>query len=356
MSHLSHTYHSLLSEAKYFRSQYFYALMAIIGKYSRGNENYKFPYWELAVPLLGTSLRQVARFWDFGGLFGRKNSHFLSEIRNFYCTFADVMKIVIIGSGNLATQLSLALSEAGQQILQVYSRTEANASLLAQKLGCPYTTSIEELTLQADMYIISVKDDAIAGLAEQVGRRAQNAIVVHTAGSIAMEVLKPHAQHYGVLYPMQTFSKNKRVDFNLIPCFLEASDEETLSAIRKIAESISENVVLADSEKRKKIHLAAVLACNFTNHCYRLAEKVLSEEQIDFKLFLPLIDETARKVAILSPKQAQTGPMMRWDTGVMQMQMGLLNDERTRQIYQLMAESIHEDATSADDTCHQQKP
>jgi hypothetical protein len=112
-------------------------------------------------------------------------------------------------------------------------------------------------------------------------------------------------------------------------------------------------VVLADSAKRKKIHLAAVLACNFTNHCYRLAEKVLQEEQIDFKLFLPLIDETANKVAHLSPKQAQTGPMVRYDVGVMQMQKDLLSDERTKQIYQLMADSIHDDATSADDTCHQ---
>jgi hypothetical protein len=98
-----------------------------------------------------------------------------------------------------------------------------------------------------------------------------------------------------------------------------------------------------------------VLACNFTNHCYRLAEKVLQEEQIDFKLFLPLIDETAKKVSVLSPKQAQTGPMMRWDTGVMDMQIDLLSDERTKQIYRLMAESIHEDATSTDDTCHQPK-
>lgn len=266
------------------------------------------------------------------------------------------MKIVIIGSGNLATQLGLALGQAGQQIVQVFSRTAEHAGELAAKLNCDYTTNIDEISGNADIYIISVKDDAIAGLAEKVGRRAQNAIVVHTAGSIAMDVLKPHAQHYGVLYPMQTFSKNKRVDFKPIPCFLEASDEATLDAIRKIAESVSDNVVLADSEKRKKIHLAAVLACNFTNHCYRLAEKVLTEEQIDFKLFLPLIDETAKKVALLSPKQAQTGPMMRWDTGVMQMQQELLSDARTRQIYQLMAESIHADATSADDTCHQPKP
>ncbi|MBQ1890223.1 MAG: DUF2520 domain-containing protein, partial [Selenomonas sp.] len=155
----------------------------------------------------------------------------------------------------------------------------------------------------------------------------------------------------GVLYPMQTFSKNKRVDFKPIPCFIEASDEATLATIRTLAASVSEHVVPATSAQRKKLHLAAVLACNFANHCYRLAEKVLEEEQMDFKLFLPLIDETARKVAHLSPKQAQTGLMMRWDTGVMQMQMALLKDERTRQIYQLMAESIHADATSADDTC-----
>ena len=261
------------------------------------------------------------------------------------------MKIVLIGAGNLATQLGLALGEAGQQMVQVYSRTAEHASELAAKLGCDFTTNIDEITPNADIYIISVKDDAIATLAEKVGRKAGQAIVVHTAGSIAMEVLQPHAQHYGVLYPMQTFSKNKRVDFKPIPCFIEASDEATLATIRTLAESVAEKVVPATSAQRKKLHLAAVLACNFANHCYRLAEKVLEEEQMDFKLFLPLIDETARKVAHLSPKQAQTGPMMRWDTGVMQMQMALLKDERTRQIYQLMAESIHADATSADDTC-----
>ena len=255
------------------------------------------------------------------------------------------MKIVFIGSGNLATQLGLALNEAGQQIVQVFSRTAEHASELAAKLGCAYTTSIDEISENADIYIISVKDDAIATLAEKVGRKAQQAIIVHTAGSIAMQVLQPYAKRYGVLYPMQTFSKNKPVDFKPIPCFIEASDDATLSAIRTLAESVSQNVVPATSAQRKKLHLAAVLACNFTNHCYRLAEKVLEEEQMDFKLFLPLIDETARKVATLSPKQAQTGPMMRWDTGVMQMQMELLNDERTRQIYKLMAESIHEDAT-----------
>ena len=266
------------------------------------------------------------------------------------------MDIVIIGSGNLATQLAGALRDAGQKILQVFSRTEEHARELAGKIGCGYTADIDEIDENADVYIISVKDDAIGGIAEKVGEKAKDAVIVHTAGSIAMNVLKGKAKRYGVLYPMQTFSKNRKVDFRPIPCFLEASDDETLGIIRKIAESVSDHVEMADSEKRKKIHLAAVLACNFTNHCYRLAEKVLQEEQIDFRLFLPLIDETAKKVSVLSPKEAQTGPMMRWDTGVMEMQKNLLSSERTKQIYQLMAESIHEDATSADDTYRRQEP
>ena len=159
-----------------------------------------------------------------------------------------------------------------------------------------------------------------------------------------MDVLKGKAEHYGVLYPMQTFSKTRKVDFRPIPCFLEASDDETLSAIRSIAESISDNVVLADSAQRKKIHLAAVLACNFTNHCYRLAEKVLQEEQIDFNLFLPLINETAKKVNTVSPKLAQTGPAVRWDTNVMNKHLQLLAETpEWQKIYELLSKSIHDD-------------
>ena len=255
------------------------------------------------------------------------------------------MRIVIIGSGNLATQLALALKEAGKEIIQVYSRTENHAKELAEKIGSAYTSDLDEISKNADIYIISVKDDAISEIAASVCGKNPNALFVHTAGSVPMDIFKNVAIHYGVFYPMQTFSKNRKVDFRSIPCFLEANDEITLNVIRQIAESVSDHVELADSEKRKKIHLAAVLACNFTNHCYRLAEKVLEEEQIDFNLFLPLIEETAQKVKVLSPKQAQTGPMVRYDVNVMNMQIDLLNDERTKQIYRLMADSIHEDSS-----------
>jgi predicted short-subunit dehydrogenase-like oxidoreductase (DUF2520 family) len=254
------------------------------------------------------------------------------------------MRIVIIGSGNLATHLSLALKTAGEDIAQVLSRTEKHARELAEKLGCNYTSRIDEIDKNADIYILSVKDDAISEIVSSICKDCSDAVFIHTAGSVPMDIFKSYAQHYGVLYPMQTFSKQRTVDFRPIPCFIEASDEHTLLQIRRLAESISNKIVLADSEKRKKLHLAAVLACNLTNHCYRLAERVLQEEHIDWQLFLPLIDETAKKVAEMSPKEAQTGPMVRYDVNVMNRQIELLPDERTRQIYRLMAESIHEDS------------
>lgn len=256
------------------------------------------------------------------------------------------MKIVIIGSGNLATQLSLALKDAGKDIVQIFSRTEEHARELAEKLGCRHTADSDEIDKNADIYIFSVKDDALSSLASSICKDRPEGLFLHTAGSVPMDVFKDHASYYGVLYPMQTFSKHRSVDFQKIPCFIEGSSEETVATIRSLAESISNHVVDCDSEKRKKLHLAAVLACNLTNHCYRLAERVLQEEQIDFDLFLPLIDETAKKVSEMSPRDAQTGPMVRYDVEVMNRQIALLPDERTRQIYRLMAESIHADATS----------
>ena len=247
------------------------------------------------------------------------------------------MKIVIIGSGNLATQLALALKDANQDIVQIFSRTSAHAKELADKIGCAYTASLEAV-LPDELYILAVKDDALAALAANLCAARTDALFLHTAGSMPMDLFKGHALQYGVLYPMQTFSKTRRVNFREIPCFIEASSPSALAIIRTLAESISDHVVDCDS--------AAVLACNLTNHCYRLAERVLEAEQIDFRLFLPLIEETARKVRTLSPKDAQTGPMVRYDQNVMQMQMAMLPDDRTREIYRLMAESIHDDATT----------
>ena len=271
------------------------------------------------------------------------------------------MQIVFLGSGNLATNLSLALKAAGEEIIQIFSRTQENAQALADKLHCASCTSINEIRTDADVYIFSVKDDALPSLIEQLSQHLNppsgagggdhNPILLHTAGSVPMSVF-PETMHYelctmnyGVLYPMQTFSKNRSVNFREIPCFVEASDNNTLEEIKGIASKVSDHVLEMSSEKRRKLHLAAVFACNMTNHCYRLAEKVLEEEGIDFSLYLPLIQETANKVNELSPRKAQTGPMVRYDKTIMEAQIALINDERTRQIYRLMADSIHEDST-----------
>ena len=178
------------------------------------------------------------------------------------------MKIAFIGSGNLATHLSLALKAAGEEIIQVYSRTDAHAKELADKLGCIHTTNLDKIYLNADVYILSVKDDAISQIADSICHKCPHALFVHTAGSVLMDIFKGKANHYGVLYPMQTFSKARKVYFLPIPCFIEASSKEDLAIIRSLAESISDHVVDCDSEKRKKLHLAAVFACNLTNHCY----------------------------------------------------------------------------------------
>jgi len=256
------------------------------------------------------------------------------------------MNIVFIGSGNLATHLSQALKSAGHSILQVYSRTEAHAAQLALKLGCSHTSQFESVRPDAEAYILAVNDDAIAPLVSGLALNNPDALYIHTAGSVSIDVFLGHASRYGVLYPMQTFSKSRPVDFGPVPCFIEGSDAAVLSQLQSLAGSISTQVIPADSQKRKHLHLAAVLACNLTNHCYRLAERVLEQEDIDFRLYLPLIQETADKVSSLSPREAQTGPMVRYDVGVMDLQLSLLPDERTRQIYRLMAESIHEDAAS----------
>ena len=273
-------------------------------------------------------------------------------------------KIVFLGSGNLATHLSLALKAAGEDIIQIFSRTQEHAQALADKLHCDSCVSISDIRTDADVYIFSVKDDALPSLIKQLsehlsqhpfspsgaGGATHHPIFLHTAGSVPMSVF-PETMHYelctmnyGVLYPMQTFSKDRSVNFREIPCFIEASDNSTLEEIKGIASKISAHVLEMSSEKRRKLHLAAVFACNMTNHCYRLAEKVLEEEGIDFSLYLPLIQETANKVKELSPRKAQTGPMVRYDKTIMEAQIALINDERTRQIYRLMADSIHEDS------------
>lgn len=252
-------------------------------------------------------------------------------------------KIVFIGSGNLATHLSQALQSKGHEIVQVYSHTMANAKLLADKLHCNATDTLDDVVYDADYYILALKDSVLREVAERVCKGREQSMFIHTAGSMPLDVFNGIAENYGVLWLVQTFSKNRPVDLHDIPCFIEGNNSASYNMVESIAKEVSTKVFNTDSIKRKKIHLAAVLSSNLANHCYRLAERVLQDEGVDFSILSPLIMETAKKVSEMSPRDAQTGPMVRYDQNVMAMQKSLIHDEITRQIYELMAESIHRD-------------
>lgn len=236
----------------------------------------------------------------------------------------------------------MALAGAGHDLLQVYSKTEQSAERLAAMLHCPWTTELKEVSDGADVYIIAVKDGVLADVAQQLAAEHDERFLVHTAGSMPMETLPTNRR--GVLYPMQTFSKERIVDFKHIPCFVEAANEKDGELLHELAETLSESVYEANSEARKYLHLSAVFCCNFANHCYALAEKLLQEHGgLPFEVMLPLIDETAKKVHELSPKKAQTGPAVRWDTNVMEKHMQLLKDNpQLQEIYRLLSESVRE--------------
>lgn len=252
------------------------------------------------------------------------------------------MKIAIIGAGNLATHLGRALLESGHDILQVYSRTMQSALALAQQVGGTPINNIDYLTYQADVYIVSISDAALPELIPNICRGREEHVFLHTAGSIPMDVFKGITLHYGVLYPLQTFSKDREIDFREVPCFVEGNDASTLRVITSLAESVSKYVEPMNSEDRKYLHLSAVWACNFVNHCYDVASEVLEKRHIPFNVLLPLIDETALKVHDLSPKQAQTGPAKRYDQNVIRAQAQLMKpDPLLKDLYERMSVSIH---------------
>jgi len=250
------------------------------------------------------------------------------------------MKIVSIGAGNLSTHLSKALQNAGFEIAQVYSRTETSAKVLAELLNVPYTTDLDAITKDASLYLISVSDDAIESLAERL--TFTEGLVVHTAGSVPMGVFAGKIKNYGVLYPLQTFSKLRPVNFTDIPVFIEANTQDNLQKLRMIAQVISHRIYDASSEKRMKLHLAAVFGCNFVNSLYCLSSQIAQQAGFDFSVLSPLIIETALKaIASGNPKDVQTGPAARNDFNVMRKHIEMLTSQpEWKKIYAILSENI----------------
>lgn len=251
------------------------------------------------------------------------------------------MNIVIIGAGNLATHLSKALFEANYSIVQIFSKTEESARMLAQKLNCNYTTNIADIITTADVYIYAVKDSVLHLLIEDLA--ITSALHIHTAGSISINIFKHKYKNYGVLYPLQTFSKSKAVDFKSIPMFIEGSNEAVSSILESIAKKTSDKIYHINSEQRMKLHLAAVFTCNFTNYMYTIGEDIMTEAGLDFDVLKPLINETANKVQSLSPKKAQTGPAVRFDENVINKHLAMLEkNSKIKNLYLELSNLIFE--------------
>lgn len=249
------------------------------------------------------------------------------------------MKIVCIGSGNVATHFSKAFKAAGSELVQIWSKNPEHAAELAIKTGAKPIADLKEIDNNADVYLIAVKDDAIGEVIAQLS--AVKGMIVHTSGATDIDVFPATIAKYGVLYPLQTFSKHKAIDFNQVPLCIEAKDEETLKLLKSIALMLSPLVYEVNSEKRRILHLSAVFACNFVNHLYTLSNEILQKNELDFEILRPLIMETAEKVQNAFPVDVQTGPAIRNDEQTITKHKELLNDmPELKDIYETLSKSI----------------
>jgi len=246
-----------------------------------------------------------------------------------------MMKVVIIGAGKVAGHLLKSLVVSPDiQVVQIYSRS---ATVLEQQFPqCTFTNILQELK-PADIYLMSVSDDAIAPLSKQLP--FEDALVVHTSGSTDVNAIHPKNRG-GVLYPLQTFSPDKSINFHEVPLCLEVSTATDAQALETLARALGNQIYWLSSEQRLALHVAAVFVCNFVNHLYVVGSEICKQHQLPFELLKPLIQETAEKIMILSPQQAQTGPALRNDLRTLGKHSQLLEGTPYQPIYQLLTESI----------------
>jgi predicted short-subunit dehydrogenase-like oxidoreductase (DUF2520 family) len=243
-----------------------------------------------------------------------------------------MIKVILLGSGNVATHLFQAFSKAnGVEVVQVFSRT------ISKDFPETLQTSDYKEINAADVYIICVSDSAISSVSSQLS--FENRLVVHTSGSTDINVLDSKNRK-GVFYPLQTFTKNKSVDFSQIPICIETEVPTDFEIIEKLAKSVSNSVYLINGNQRKALHVSAVFVCNFTNHLYTIGNTICLENNIPFEILQPLIEETAKKIKSLSPSEAQTGPAIRNDKKTIEKHIDFLTNENQKEIYKILTKSI----------------
>lgn len=245
-----------------------------------------------------------------------------------------MIKIAIIGAGNVATHLAKAFNKTkGVSLVQIYSRNNKQLESFTN-----FTETTNKLTLlkEADVYIIAVSDDAITDVSSKINKK--NSLIVHTSGSVSIEAIKSKGRK-GVFYLLQSFSKTKEVNFNDVPFCLETENRNDFLTLEKLAKSIGKKIYAINSEQRKSLHVAAVFVNNFSNHMYKIGSDICDKYNVPFEVLQPLIKETAEKIRELSPEKAQTGPAKRKDTATINNHLELLDTEQ-KKIYQLITKSI----------------
>jgi predicted short-subunit dehydrogenase-like oxidoreductase (DUF2520 family) len=251
----------------------------------------------------------------------------------------EIQKVVILGAGKLALNLSMAIKKQGFEITEVCNRSETRGQSLANKLNSRYIANPEMITPDADLYILAVSDEAIPLLLDRI--KIQDHLIVHTSGSVNMDVLRKVSENYGVIYPPQTFTTQTVLPFQMVPVCIEASSENNLLKLMIFAESLSEKVYMINSEQRKVIHLAAVFASNFTNFLVSISQELLIENGIDIEVLDPIIQQTARNASSGVVSELQTGPAIRKDMETIKKHIEMLSTHAEfKEIYELITKTI----------------
>ncbi len=252
------------------------------------------------------------------------------------------MFVSFIGSGNLAWHLAPALDNAGFVVKEVHSLHPSHAAKLTSRLyQAEVKATLDFSTSESRIFIMATSDDAMESIAQEI-ILPEDAFLLHTSGSQPLSILQFAAtSNTGVLYPLQTFSKTKKIDFKSTPFFIESNNSETEEILMLLAKSISNNVSKIGSEERKALHVAAVFASNFTNHMLTLSKKILEQNSLSFDLMKPLVLETINKSLLVGPENAQTGPASRGDLEIMDKHVEFIKeDPALTEIYKLLSQHI----------------
>jgi predicted short-subunit dehydrogenase-like oxidoreductase (DUF2520 family) len=253
-------------------------------------------------------------------------------------------KIVIVGTGRIAWHLGKRLRAKGLAITQVIGRTAANAAALAEVVRAEWTDDYAAIVPDADWVLVAVRDDAIAEVGELLAPHTSGSLITHTSGGTPGAVLAPHFERYGVFYPLQSFSREHTPVWSKIPFCVDASTPEDVLFLKRIAKTIGNLVYRVDDDQRAVLHVGAVFANNFANHCFAIAERLLEAKELPFELLHPLMEETLAKALQDSPTRMQTGPAIRGDRDTVERHLALLAQHPAwRELYERLSQSINPD-------------